>query len=277
MSSLRVLCFAVAIASATARGAEPVSSPSPSGSESPATITETFSELSAQRAATERSKVYHAGSDYSRWLDQIGKDSGSDFLQRKVFENVTWMRLLASIGAIALLAIVVSAFLRIVRRRAGEIQSKKYQSALQLVASALRKPLAFFLWMCGGAFAMMPIATGIIGRPTRVFWVRVLTAIYYAGWIIALLWLAFRAIRAVEKRMHQWAQRTGSIVGKVVIPILGQSLRLAVPLLGVILLLPLLRLPDNWTWATEKGFGILLIIALSFLIVRGINAVQAAL
>ena len=277
MSSLRVLCFAVAIASATARGAEPVSSPSPSASESPATITETFSELSAQRAATERSKVYHAGSDYSRWLDQIGKDSGSDFLQRKVFENVTWMRLLASIGAIALLAIVVSAFLRIVRRRAGEIQSKKYQSALQLVASALRKPLAFFLWMCGGAFALMPIATGIIGRPTRVFWVRVLTAIYYAGWIIALLWLAFRAIRAVEKRMHQWAQRTGSIVGKVVIPILGQSLRLAVPLLGVILLLPLLRLPDNWTWATEKGFGILLIIALSFLIVRGINAVQAAL
>src|SRR2546423_6252916 len=123
----------------------------------------------------------------------------------------------------------------------------------------------------------MPIATGIIGRPTRIFYVGLLTAILYAGWIIALLWLAFRAVLAVEKRMNQWADRTGSVVGKVIIPIAGHSLRLAVPLLGVILLLPLLRLPDNWTWATEKGFGILLIVAFSVLIIRGVNAVQSAL
>src|SRR5437660_5048662 len=77
--------------------------------------------------------------------------------------------------------------------------------------------------------------------------------------------------------MNQWADRTGSVVGKVIIPIGGHTLRLAVPLLGVILLLPLLRLPDNWTWATQKGFGILLIVAFSVLIVRGVNAVQSAL
>src|SRR5436853_2961073 len=131
--------------------------------------------------------------------------------------------------------------------------------------------------MCGGGFALMPIATGIIGRPTRVFYVRLITAVLYAGWIVALLWLAFRAVIAVDKRMNQWADRTGSVVGKVIIPIAGHTLRLAVPLLGVILLLPLLRLPDNWTWATEKGFGILLIAAFSVLIVRGVNAVQSAL
>jgi len=50
-----------------------------------------------------------------------------------------------------------------------------------------------------------------------------------------------------------------------------------VPLLGIILLLPLLRLPGNWTWVTQKAFGILLILALAFLIIRGVNAVQAAL
>jgi small-conductance mechanosensitive channel len=211
------------------------------------------------------------------WLDEIAKDSGSAFLQRTVFERVTWMRLLASIGAIALLSILAGSFVWIVRRRAGEIQSHKHQSALQLAASALRKPLAFFIWMCGGAFALMPIATGIIGRPTRIFYVGLLTAILYAGWIIALLWLAFRAVLAVEKQMNEWADRTGSVVGKVIIPIAGHTLRLAVPLLGVILLLPLLRLPDNWTWATEKGFGILLIGAFSVLIIRGVNAVQTAL
>src|SRR5262249_15309757 len=87
----------------------------------------------------------------------------------------------------------------------------------------------------------------------------------------------FRAVLAVEKRMTEWANRTASVIGKVIIPITGHTARLAVPLLGVILLLPLLHLPENWTWATEKGFGILLIAALSILIIRGVNAVQAAL
>jgi len=258
--------------------ASPLPSPSPAASESPvATIAQSVTDISAQRAAAERSKIYRAGRDYSLWLDDIAKDSGSAFLQRTVFEHVTWMRLLASLGAIALLSILAGSFVWIVRRRAGEIQSRKHQSTLQLAASTIRKPFAFFLWMCGGAFALMPIATGIIGRPTRIFYVGLLTAILYAGWIIALLWLAFRAVLATEKRMNEWADRTGSVIGKVIIPIAGHTLRLAVPLLGVILLLPLLRLPDNWTWAIDKGFSILLIVVFSVLIVRGVNAVQTAL
>jgi small-conductance mechanosensitive channel len=144
-------------------------------------------------------------------------------------------------------------------------------------AVAIRKPFALFLLMCGGAFALMPIVTGFVSRPTRLFLAGALTDIFYAGWIVALLWLVFRAIRALGKRMHLWAERTANLIAKVIVPILEQTLQLAVPLLGIILLLPLLKLPDNWTWATEKGLGILLIVGLSFLIVRAINAVQAAL
>src|SRR5205814_4877810 len=59
--------------------------------------------------------------------------------------------------------------------------------------------------------------------------------------------------------------------------ILGHTLRLALALLGIILLLPLLKLPENWIWVTQKAFGIFLIVALSILIVRGVNAVQQAL
>jgi small-conductance mechanosensitive channel len=282
MNATRVLSALIGFVCVSAIASEPNLTPSPSAppaaSESPAaTLAPSVSELSAQNAAMERSRIYRAGAAYSKWLDQIAKNSGSAFLQQRVFDRVTWMRLLASVGALALLSIFAGSFVWIVWRRAGEIQSKHYQSALALTASAIRKPVALFLWMCGGAFALMPIATGIVGQPSRIFWVDLLTAILYAGPIIALLWLVFRAIRAIEKRMHLWAKRTGNLVDKVIIPIVGDTLRLAVPLLGVILLLPLLRLPENWTWATEKGFGILLIAAFSFLIIRGVNAVQGAL
>ncbi len=282
MPLMRIFCALVALVAISATAAEPTRSPtpspSPSAAESPAsTIAQSVTELSAQRAALDRSKIYRAGRDYSEWLDQIAKDSGSAFLPRTAFEHVTWIRLLAAIGAAVLLFVVCGLFVFIVRRRAGEIQSNRNQSVLALTASAIRKPLAFFLAMCGGAFALMPIAIGIIGRPTRIFWVGVLTAIFYAGWIVALLWLVFRAILAIEKRMHMWADRTHSLLGKVTIPILAHTLRMSVPLLGVILLLPLLRLPEDWAWVTQKGFGIVLIIAFSFLIIRGINAVQTAL
>src|SRR5438046_8792596 len=123
----------------------------------------------------------------------------------------------------------------------------------------------------------MPILTGIVGRPTRLFWAGALTGVLYAGWIIALLWLIFRAIRAVEKRMNLLAERTDSLLGRVIVPILGHTLRLLVPLLGIILLLPLLKLPENWIWVTQKAFGMFLIVALSILIVRGVNAVEQAL
>lgn len=278
MMKSKISCALFALICATAFAAEPSPSPTATPADSPApTIAKSVTELSAQRAAAERSRIYRAGRDYGLWLDELAKDSGSAFLQRPVFERVSWMRLFGSIGGLALLSIFAGGFVSFVRKRAGEIKSRKYQSTLQLAASALRKPFALFLWMCGGAFALMPIATGIVGRPTRIFYVSTLTAILYAGWIIAVLWLLFRVVLAVEKRATDWAERTGSVIGKVIVPIAGHSARLAVPLLGVILLLPLLRLPDEWTWVTQKGFGILLIVALAVLIVRGINAVQTAL
>src|SRR5437899_1168714 len=277
----RILCALicmVCLGSSWIAAAEPSASPSPIESASPAaTIEKSISDLSAQRAAAERSKIYRSGATYSRWLDRVAKNSGSAFLQRTVFDRVTWMRLLSCAAALALLAVIASWFVWIVRRRAGEIQSKRYQSWLAVSASALRKPVALFLLACGGGFVLMPIVTGIVSRPTRVFWAGTLTAVLYAGWIISSLWFVFRAIRAVEKRMNLWAERTNSLLGRVIVPILGHTLRLALPLLGIILLLPLLKLPENWIWVTQKAFGIFLIVALSVLIVRGVNAVQLAL
>src|SRR4030095_9727770 len=213
------LCQPVFAAMAT-----PSPSPSPTVSASPAaTITQSVTELSAQRAAAERSKIYWTGAAYGRWLDQVAGDSGTTFLQRAVFDRVTWMRLLSCIVALALLSLLNCWFIWIVRRNAGEIGSTRYQSWLALSAAAIRKPVALFLWMCGGAFVLLPIAAGIVSRPTRIFWARALTAILYAGWIVALLWLVFRAIRAIEKRMRLWAERTRSLLGKIVVPIIGQS------------------------------------------------------
>src|SRR5438270_6897085 len=109
MTAPPVLFAAIAFMCVSAMAAEPSSAPSPSPAESAspaATLTQSVSDLSAQRAATERSKIYRTGATYSRWLDQIAKDSGSAFLQRTAFDRVTWMRLLSCAGALALLSLL---------------------------------------------------------------------------------------------------------------------------------------------------------------------------
>ena len=238
---------------------------------------ETAERLSAQRAASERGKIYQAGLAYTHWLDGVAQRSGSEFLQRTVFDRVTWMRLLACVASLVSVAACAGIFLRVVRGRAGAIESNEQQSWLALAAAAVRKPLALLVWVIGGFLAFMPIVAGISSRPQQLFLANSLTAILYAGRVIAVLWLIFQAVRAIEKRMRHWAQKSGSVLNNVIVPVAGQTLRLAVPLLAVILLLPLLDLPEKWAWVTQKGFGILLIVSLAFLVIRGVRAVQTAL
>ena len=127
MIIIRIYCAFVMFVCAGAVGAEAVVSPSPqpTAESSPATIAASVTELSAQRALTERSKIYRTGAAYGRWLDQVAKDSGNAFLQRAVFDRVTWMRLLSGAIALALLSLFTCWFVWIVRRRAGELESTR--------------------------------------------------------------------------------------------------------------------------------------------------------
>src|SRR3981081_2787886 len=147
------VCVLIALLwlNSSAIAAEPSASASPSPSASPeVTLTQSVSELSAQRAAAERSQIYRAGVDYSRWLDQVAKNSGSAFLQRPVYDRITWMRLLTCLATLALLALLTGWFLWIVRRRAGLLQSEQEQSWLAVGGSAIRKtPAPFVLGVWG--------------------------------------------------------------------------------------------------------------------------------
>lgn len=235
------------------------------------------SAAAAEHAASERSKMFEAGLAYSKWIDGLARNTGSQFWQRRVVDHVTWARLFACLVALVLLAGITGSLTVVVRRTAGAIESDEQQSWFALAASALRKPLALIIWVIGGFLAFMPLVAGISSHPRRIFFANILTAILYAGRVIAVLWLIFQVIRALEKRMRHWAQSTGSVFNNVMVPLVGQTLRLAVPLLAVILLLPLLELPPEWAWLTQKGFGVLLIVSLAFLIIRGVRTVQNAL
>ena len=183
--------------------------PVPSATASPVSGASKEEGLSAH-AAAERTKMYKGGLAYGRWLKRLAVKSGNDFLQRPVFDRVVWIDLIACLGSLILLGIFTGWFLWFVRRCAGAIEAQEHQSWLALAAAAIRKPFALMIWVIGGFLAFMPIVAGISDRSTRVMFVDLLTALLYAGRVIAILWLIFQGIRAVEKRMRHWAQRSAA-------------------------------------------------------------------
>src|SRR4029453_5996229 len=108
MNATRLLFSLMGFVCVSAIASEPNLTPSPSAlstaSTSPAaTLAPAISEFSPLNAATERLKSYRAGTGCRGWLDQIAKDSRTAFLQQPVFDRGTWIRFLASIGAVGLL------------------------------------------------------------------------------------------------------------------------------------------------------------------------------
>ncbi|HEY5037308.1 MAG TPA: hypothetical protein VII74_09280, partial [Chthoniobacterales bacterium] len=246
MTRGKLFCLTMAgwCALAPLAAAAPTATPAPTATATPTPV----ADLTAQHALAERTKMYRAGAAYSRWLDGLAQESGNQFLQERAVDRITWMRLFACLVSLAIIAAFTSIFLWFVRRKAGAIESNQRQSWFALAAAAIRKPLALIVWVLGGFLAFMPIVAGISVRSERIVFAEVLTALLYAGRVIAVLWLIFQGVRAVEKRMRLWAQSTGSVLNNVIVPVAGQALRLAVPLLAILLLLPLLGLPEKWDW-----------------------------
>src|SRR5437016_12507258 len=72
MHGKRIFFALIGLICVNALATEPSATPSPSASPSESAasaVAQSVSELSAQRAAMERSRIYHVGVDYSKWLD----------------------------------------------------------------------------------------------------------------------------------------------------------------------------------------------------------------
>jgi small-conductance mechanosensitive channel len=230
-----------------------------------------------QRALAEKSGLRLVAIDFCEWIDQAGAATQSPFLNAPAFGQVTWMRLLAALAILAGAGLLSGWLIWSIRRHAGKLESDEHQSWLHLVLAALRKPMALLLWLVGGFFSAALLIERIETTSTRSLLFSFLTSVAYAGRIVLIFWLIFRLMTAVQKRLRQWAEKRGGVLENVLLPIIGQALRIIVPMIAFVLLLPLMDLPADWAWVTGKFIGMLIIGGLSFLIIRAANLSEKSL
>ncbi|MGH8326865.1 MAG: mechanosensitive ion channel family protein, partial [Steroidobacteraceae bacterium] len=139
------------------------------------------------------------------------------------------------------------------------------------IFAALGKPVYVLIWAYGVYLAVAPLIIAL--EPTRgAAAVRgFLDTVFDLGVFVVIFWLFFRFTRVIDVRLELWASRTSSQVDDLLVPLIGRSLRVAVPVLGVIFALPILGLPARYAAVASKGTSILLIGALALILFQAVR------
>lgn len=217
--------------------------------------------------------MFDAGMNLSRAVEDWVESLGYAGLNGPAVSGLSWTRLLLSAVLMLLVALVAWFVLHLILRRAGRINSAEKQSALALLLTAARKPVALFLWIYGGYFALVPLIATRTPRPDAM---RPFGGVIAAAGSLAFFWLLFRLITAMEKRLGQWAQESRSLLAALV-PFIGNSLRVLIPLLATFLLVPLLDLPPATDHFVKTALGMSLIGSIGYILIAFISALERAI
>jgi small-conductance mechanosensitive channel len=185
---------------------------------------------------------------------------------RPVLGPLTWVDLATALGVVLLLLVAQSLAAAFLHRKTKSADASETKDALwRRFFQALGAPLYALVWM-GGIYV---VATTLLRKllPAQEWGavLEFLSKLVDLGVFAALFWLFFRLTRVLETRLAAWAAKTGSALDQLFVPLLGKCLRVMVPVVGIILALPVLGLPVEYSGLVAKGTSILLIVAVALI------------
>lgn len=197
--------------------------------------------------------------------------------EQRAFGLITW----ADLGAMAcfLLAALLLhlAAAAIVRRRAKPVEPQVTGNTLRHhVLGALGRPLYVVIWIYGVYFALTPLLLKLKPDPGLDDLHQFLGSVLDLGVFIALFWFIFRLTRVLEARLVVWTANSRSKLDRLFVPLLGRSLRIIIPVAGIIFALPILNLPPDYAAIVARGSSILLIIAFAVILVQLVETGEQA-
>jgi len=193
-----------------------------------------------------------------------------------VHGSFTW----ADLGTVLCLLLFVvlvnglaAALLRHKTRQAAATPGKEMHHH---VFGALGKPLYVLIWIYGIYLAATPLLLKLPADKELNVIQTGFDKLFDLGVFAVVFWLFFRFTRVLEARLAVWASKTSSKLDDLFVPLVGRSLRVIVPVVGIIFALPILELPPEYSGVLAKGSSILLIIAVSVILFQAVNLGEKA-
>jgi small-conductance mechanosensitive channel len=156
-----------------------------------------------------------------------------------------------------------------------KIAHAEAKEAKQHVLQASGRPLYLAVWILGLYFALMPALMKWPGHGESIR--GIIDLFFDVGLFAAVLWFLTRLTHILERHLSSWAAKTTTKLDDLLVPLVGKSLRILVPVLGVIFALPLLDLPPRYADVVGKGSSILIIGAVAWILFEAVNAGEKVL
>jgi small-conductance mechanosensitive channel len=200
-------------------------------------------------------------------------------IHETAFAGVSWEDIGVMILAVAVVVILDGLSTWFLRHEHRQADKKAGPSAVHhSILDAIAGPLRLLIWMCGIYLAanllLIKLSTGEAVQTAAVIFNKFLAV----GLFAAVFWLFFRLTRVMEAWLVTWAAKTKSKMDVLIAPLVAQSLRVIVPVIGIIFALPVIGLPQEWAGVIAKASSILVIAAIAWILVKAVNlGEQAAL
>jgi small-conductance mechanosensitive channel len=180
-----------------------------------------------------------------RWIEPLA----GGWANRPAFAGVTWLQVIA-VGAVLLLTALVSELIRWKARRkireeavaasnlAGQPPRRSW---FAMTLREAHPPLRLLVWTWGlylaCHFLLMHAPFGVATALSALAWFR------RVGLIVAVLWFLYRMVNVLELALREGAGEARGRWTDVISALVVRALRLVVPLIGILMILPSLELP----------------------------------
>lgn len=226
----------------------------------------------------------------SHWAERLQKLA--DFLKpmtgpwigNEVAFGITWVQIVGAAGVI-IVTLIIAGILRAIMHARIRVEEKKAASLasdetapihvahehwwhawLKLILEAAVPPLMLFICVCGFYAALRLLLVQVQNDNGPSGWLVALRWLKNTGNFIALFWFLFRLVSVVDVQLKHWAARTTRKWDDVIAALIGRAMRLLIPLLGIIFIVPTLNIPDAYHDILRQASSVLLIAAIGFIL-----------
>jgi small-conductance mechanosensitive channel len=224
------------------------------------------------------------------WVDRVGDALApvlGPWITQEAFLGIRWITACASLIALALVALADLVLRVIVRRKIQRDEARATSSSvseprirywIDRSLEAALPPLVLLVWIYGISAALFVLLLEVVSWRDEAG--LVLSAGHWLksiGVLVGELWLLYRVSRVAEAWLGTLASREGTRWDEIILPLAGKSVRLAVPLLGLIVVLPTLDFSPVAQQVMRNLASLLLIGVVAFVLFRLVQAGEALL
>jgi small-conductance mechanosensitive channel len=226
-------------------------------------------------AADTTGYFYDLASSAAKWLSEILAHYFGHRVNAPILGPLTTTDLIAALIPL-LCALILNVVLKLIfHRQTGKAPHERHWRIY--IFGGVRGPVYLVVWLAAIYLAIVPLLLKVWSGTILIGAAKVLNEVFTIALLAGVVWLCLRLTRFVEIQLDHWAEKLPGRTAKILVPLVGRSLRALLPVLIIISAGPLLGVPQKLQPLFSYGSAILIICVVAWILIQAANLAENAL